>query len=106
MYFDIPPPPYVLVQAPLCTGNAVNVSQYAPPTAVELKLHVIIRPSDGRILILTPASAGQPMRIYGPEATVTIPISGPTICVQGVPGDGPIDYQLEAAGFTDDVNVK
>jgi len=105
---DIPPPPpyYQLAQTESAVPDAetIDIRRLFPETAVSGELRVSVTPPSGAVLIFTQANIDQPVRFDGPEATGTIPLSGPTIYIRKIAGA--TDYIIEVLGHKDGSNTQ
>jgi hypothetical protein len=100
-----PPAAYQVAQleAILRDAQKVDISKFAPPTALSLKIRITITPPSGVIVIYTPSKPGEPIRFNGPVAEGDVPLSGSFIYVQ--PVQGTATWNIEALGWRDNVNA-
>ena len=67
--------------------NAERISalNFAPPTAVSVRLVLTVEPADGAVLVYTPARP-EPIRFDGPQSVHDVPLTGEFIYVQMISG--------------------
>ena|SRR5271154_4638740 len=99
-----PPATYQFAQLETILRNAekVDTSQFAPPTALSIKIRDTISPPNGAVVIYSPSKPDQPIRFNGPVAEGDVPLSGPFIYVQPAPGTE--TWKIEALGYRNNVN--
>jgi len=102
---DQPPIQYQIVQAEMNLQNLekVDVSQFAPPTALSLKIRVSVDPPSGAVIIFTPGQQAQAVRFDGSTTEGDVSLSGPFIYVQRL--QGTVNWKIEAMGYVDNVNA-
>ena len=80
--------------------QAVDISQFAPPTAIAITVTISTWPPSGVALVYS-LKATDPIVFKGPRSTRDVPIYGPRIYVQLVGGATQFDISCEA--YTDDI---
>lgn len=81
-------------------AQAVDISQFAPPTAIAVTVTISTWPPTGVALVYSPKTTG-PVPFNGPRATKEVPIDGPMIYVQLV--GGATEFNISCDGYTDNI---
>ena len=89
-----------MTEVHLWNVDTVNVSQFAPPTAVAITLKITITPPTGAVLVYSQTSA-DPILFNGPSSTKDVPIKGAEFYVQCV--QGATDCQIHFVGWKDNI---
>ena len=78
----------------------IDATQFAPPTAISVKLQITVEPASGSVLVYSPEKTAAPIEFKGPTTTLDVPYSS-TIYAQLVKGAQ--RYQVKSLGYRDDI---
>jgi hypothetical protein len=78
----------------------IDVRQFAPPTAISVKLQITIEPASGSVLVYSPEKTAAHIEFKGPTTTLDVPYSG-TLYAQLVKGAQ--RWQIRSLGYKDDI---
>jgi len=81
-------------------AEEIDISAFAPPTAISITLRIKIEPPNSIVLVYSPRSP-DPVQFRAPSQTQDVPIEGPKIYIQKA--QGARQYQIECLGFEDDI---
>jgi hypothetical protein len=78
----------------------IDATQFAPSTAISVKLQITVEPASGSVLVYSPEKTANPIEFKGPTTTLDVPYSS-TIYAQLVKGAR--RYQVKSLGYKDDI---
>jgi hypothetical protein len=81
-------------------AQTVDLSRFAPPTAVAVTVTISVWPPSGVALVYSPKATDR-IPFNGPRATQQVPIDGSMIYVQLV--RGATEFDISCDGYTDDI---
>jgi hypothetical protein len=89
-----------MTEMTLCNVTPIDATQFAPPTAMSVKLQITVEPASGSVLVYSPEKTAAPIEFKGPTTTLDVPYSS-TIYAQLVKGAQ--RWQVKSLGYKDDI---
>jgi|ERR1700676_114347 len=89
------------IEVQISNAHEIPIRDWAPPTALSVKVRLSITPPDGAVLVYTPATIDAPILCRGPVWEGDIPVRGEFIYVQQLRSAS--TYTVEGLGYRDDI---